>query len=174
MLKLLCVLIVSFAAGYALDKKAEITWGHIMKVIDYPGVTIKTKDGKTEITWNEPINAQINPLRATFAIRFTKLKKSRSAELDNLCNTYEKYSLEGSVQRFALKTVADIVNCPIKKGAKATFSVPTTYSYSEPKDKKLCGPYRSEMKIFRKKDKGDALPIIIGVFRGNITGCLET
>ncbi|XP_051167449.1 uncharacterized protein LOC127285461 [Leptopilina boulardi] len=172
MLKLiLCVLFVFFTIGYTEAKKAEVTWGRIMKGKYYPGVTVKTNNGTTEITWNEPVNSQINPLRATFSIRFTKQKRTMSAELDNLCGIYEHTSLEESVQIFILKFIANAQKCPISKGAKATFSVPLTYSYTELTKESLCGPYRSEMKVFRKKDTGNAQPIIIGAFKGIMTDC---
>ncbi|XP_043467594.1 uncharacterized protein LOC122501892 [Leptopilina heterotoma] len=169
MLKLLCVFAIYFAVIYAQERKAEISWGRIIKGKDYPGVTITSSKEKTDITWNEPVNAQINPLKATFSIRFTDTKKTQDAELANLCGDVKKGSFEERVKKFALKIIANTDDCPIKKGAKATFKVPLSYPYTS--DKKLCGPYRSELKIFRARDQGNALPIITGIFRGNVTGC---
>ncbi|XP_043467597.1 uncharacterized protein LOC122501894 isoform X2 [Leptopilina heterotoma] len=89
--------------------------------------------------------------------------------INNLCGDVKKGTSEERVKKFALKTIANIDDCPIKKGTKATFKVPSTYPFSS--EKNDCGPYRSELKIFRKKDKDNAHPIITGLFSGNITGC---
>ncbi|XP_051167499.1 uncharacterized protein LOC127285491 [Leptopilina boulardi] len=169
MIKFLCVLVVFFAIGYALEKKAEFTKARFIKGINYPGLTIKIKNDKTEFTWNEPISVDKNSLRATFIIKFTNLNKIESVDLDNLCGTNEKASFKESVQLFILKTIADVNTCPIKKGTQATFSVPSAFSYTM--NGNLCGPFRSEMKVFRKKDNGNTNPLFTGMFEGNITGC---
>ncbi|XP_043467591.1 uncharacterized protein LOC122501889 [Leptopilina heterotoma] len=169
MFKLLCVFAVYFAVICAEEKKAEITWGRIIKGKDYPGVTITSSKEKTDITWNEPVNAQINPLKLTYNIGFTKKKTTEYVKLENLCGDVKKGTSEERVKKFILKTLTSSDDCPIKKGAKATFKVPSISTFKS--DKNQCGPYRSEFNIFRARDQGNALPIITGIFRGNITGC---
>ncbi|XP_043467590.1 uncharacterized protein LOC122501888 isoform X2 [Leptopilina heterotoma] len=115
MFKLLCVFTVYFAVIYAEEKKAEITWGRTIKGKDYPGVTITSSKEKTDITWNEPVNAQINPLRATFTIGFTNSKKTEYGDLENLCADVKKGTFRERIKKFALKTIANIDDCPIKK-----------------------------------------------------------
>ncbi|XP_051167512.1 uncharacterized protein LOC127285498 [Leptopilina boulardi] len=169
MQKLICVFIVYFAIGFAADRKGEITYGRVFKGKPIPGVTIKSSKDKSVITWNELVNATNNPLRATIYIKYTSRNKSDMANIQNLCGTYETSSFKHRAQLFILKTIANVKTCPIEKGTKITLiSKHYTYLYSTV-DNDLCGPFRMEVKVFRKNDK--LIPIILGYFQGNITGC---
>ncbi|XP_043467592.1 uncharacterized protein LOC122501890 [Leptopilina heterotoma] len=169
MLKLFCVFFISLALGNALDKKAEISYGRFLKGREIPGVTIESSEEKSEITWNESVNVQENSLRATIRVDFTKSKKSDYIVIPNLCDTYNKSTFHQSGKLFVLKMIANVKNCPIKEGTKSTYiNEPKTFLYSLENDRK-CGPFQAEMKVFRKMDK--LVPIILGYFQGNITGC---
>lgn len=166
---LLCAY-VAFTNEVTVTRTNDMIWVNIKTSRDFRGITVKQTSAGYEIEWLEDFDISINPLLGYFNYIFEESGHRQVINIDNLCGTYGRESIEHAVQQYMLLRFANTTQCPIKKGTKVIYKLPETFSWQT--ENRECGLVDGGLYLKKKKSRRSGhTPFLLRVFlSGNVTG----